>query len=116
MFKFPFTNFHELNLDWMLEKVKEFSELIPHVEEVINNVEDTKDIAQVYMMSIKNTVHRYSRSLKNTSKVASISPTPMVMIRIMIIGINAWSRYTVILTCSNIMTPASTTRDMINIM
>ena len=31
-FKFPFSNLHELTLDWVLEQVKRFAELIPEME------------------------------------------------------------------------------------
>ena len=39
MFRFPFTNFHELNLDWILAKVKEFSELIPPMQTAVDDVQ-----------------------------------------------------------------------------
>lgn len=40
MFRFPFTNFHELNLDWILAKVKEFSELIPPMQTAVEDVQE----------------------------------------------------------------------------
>lgn len=39
MFRFPFTNFHELNLDWILSIVKQFSELIPPMETAVDDVQ-----------------------------------------------------------------------------
>ena len=39
MFKFPYTNLHELNLDWILEKVKHFAELIPPMETAVDDVQ-----------------------------------------------------------------------------
>lgn len=47
MFKFPYTNLHELNLDWILEKVKHFAELIPSMETAVGDVQSlTDDVAQ----------------------------------------------------------------------
>ena len=45
MFKFPFTNFHELNLDWVLGVVKKFSELINPMQEAVDNVQQALDDA-----------------------------------------------------------------------
>lgn len=45
MFKFPYTNLHELNLDWILEQVKKFSELIPHMETAVDDVQEALDDA-----------------------------------------------------------------------
>ena len=39
MFRFPFTNFHELNLDWILSVVKQFSELVPPMETAVDDVQ-----------------------------------------------------------------------------
>ena len=39
MFKFPYTNLHELNLDWILEKVKTFAELIPPMQTAVEDVQ-----------------------------------------------------------------------------
>ena len=53
MFRFPFSNYQELNLDWILAKVKEFAELIPGMREVLDKSEqaittanEAKEIAQ----------------------------------------------------------------------
>ena len=40
MFRFPFTNLHELNLDWILAEVKKFSELIPPMETAVQDVQE----------------------------------------------------------------------------
>ena len=45
MFKFPYTNLHELNLDWILEKVKHFAELIPPMETAVDDVQTALDDA-----------------------------------------------------------------------
>lgn len=46
--QFPFTNFHELNLDWILKKIKGYDDKIDatnarqdEIEEMLDNVEDT---------------------------------------------------------------------------
>ena len=39
-FRFPYTNLHELNLDWILKEVKKFAELIPEMESAQENVQD----------------------------------------------------------------------------
>ena len=39
MFRFPFSNYQELNLDWILAKVKEFAELVPGMREVLDKSE-----------------------------------------------------------------------------
>lgn len=39
-FKFPFSTLHELNLDWVLEQVKKFSELIPPMESAVDDVQE----------------------------------------------------------------------------
>lgn len=35
--KYPYTNFHELNLDWIVEKVKELEEGYGDIVQTINN-------------------------------------------------------------------------------
>lgn len=45
MFRFPFTNFHELNLDWILELAKKFSELVPPMETAVEDVQKALDDA-----------------------------------------------------------------------
>ena len=39
MFRFPFTNFHELNLDWVLSVVKQFADLVPPMETAVDDVQ-----------------------------------------------------------------------------
>ena len=47
MFKFPYTNLHELNLDWILEKVKHFAELVPPMETAVEDVQSLQsDVEQ----------------------------------------------------------------------
>lgn len=40
MFKFPFTNFHELNLDWILSVVKQFADLVPSMQTAVEDAEE----------------------------------------------------------------------------
>ena len=41
--KYPYTNFHELNLDWIIEKIKELNDGIytlvdSYIQQALNNV------------------------------------------------------------------------------
>lgn len=46
-FRFPFSTLHELNLDWILEKVKTFAELIPPMETAVEDVQSlSTDVQQ----------------------------------------------------------------------
>lgn len=42
-FRFPYTNLHEINLDWILKEVKKFAELIPDMESASENVQQALD-------------------------------------------------------------------------
>lgn len=50
MFRFPFTNFHELNLDWILSVVKEAKEVFDNgredIDYAVETAEEAKEIAQ----------------------------------------------------------------------
>lgn len=39
-FKYPYTNFHELNLDWILEKLKEVSESVKNIPSIVRKEVD----------------------------------------------------------------------------
>lgn len=36
--QFPYTNFHELNLDWIIEKIKEFKSEIDNIDDNITTI------------------------------------------------------------------------------
>ena len=36
--QFPYTNFHELNLDWIIEKIKEFKNEIDNIDDNITTI------------------------------------------------------------------------------
>lgn len=36
--QFPYTNFHELNLDWIIEKIKEFKNEIDNIDVNITSI------------------------------------------------------------------------------
>lgn len=38
--KFPYTNFHELNANWILKKIKEMEEDIEELKTKVANLED----------------------------------------------------------------------------
>ena len=35
--RFPYTNFHELNLDWIISKIKTLSESVKNIENKVND-------------------------------------------------------------------------------
>lgn len=43
MFIFPWSNLHELNLDWILMQVKKFSELIAPMSKAVDDIENLKE-------------------------------------------------------------------------
>ena len=45
-YKFPYSNLHELNLDWILEQVKKFAGLIPSMETAQADVDEAISSAQ----------------------------------------------------------------------
>jgi len=72
-------------------------------------------MAEVYIISIKATSHKYSISLKNTASVANISPNPRLSINIKNKGINEFKIYLVGYTLNINMAPNITIRDMAKI-
>lgn len=46
--QFPYTNFHDLNLDWIIEKIKEiedFKESIPgNIIDILDSINDKEDV------------------------------------------------------------------------
>lgn len=40
-FKYPYTNFHELNLDWILEKLQEFGETVKNIPSIVRKEVDS---------------------------------------------------------------------------
>ena len=47
--KFPFTNFHGLNLDWIIQKMIEIDEYFhEHLEETVDAAIDTLQISGTY--------------------------------------------------------------------
>lgn len=56
MFEFPFSNLHELNLDWILKQVKKFSELIVPMQEATSNVELALENAETALNDAQSAV------------------------------------------------------------
>lgn len=46
MFRFPFSNYQELNLDWILSIVKKFSDLVEPMQSAVDNVNEAVETAQ----------------------------------------------------------------------
>lgn len=72
-FKFPYTSLHELNLDWVLEKVKTFAELIPPMEEATSNVQDALDMATEALEDAENAVNAANDALETANDAKDIA-------------------------------------------
>ena len=73
MFKFPFTNFHELNLDWILAKVKEFSELIPPMQTAVADVQEALDDATEAVTKSEEALENSSTALETAEEAKEIA-------------------------------------------
>lgn len=60
---FPYTNFHEMNMDWLLKKVKELSAQVTEFEELL---------ATGPVVDVKTQVNGVSTSIKNGSGIANL--------------------------------------------
>lgn len=64
---FPYTNFHDLNLDWILNKIKEFEEEIKNIsvpEDLLNDVSNLKTTVN----SLQNSVTELTNLLVITNE------------------------------------------------
>ena len=50
--EYPYTNFHDINLDWVLEKTAECVEKVGAVESVAQQAQDAAKTAQTAAISI----------------------------------------------------------------
>lgn len=60
---FPYTNFHDMNMDWLLKKVKELSAQVAEFEELL---------ATGPVVDVKTQVNGVSTSIKNGSGIANL--------------------------------------------
>ena len=64
-FKFPYSNLHELNLDWILSKVKKFAELIPPMESATEDVQEALDTAQQAVADAQDAIDTASQAVED---------------------------------------------------
>lgn len=72
-FKFPYTNLHELNLDWILEKVKKFAELIPPMESATEDVQQAVEDAQDAMEAASQAVEDAQDAIETAQEAKEIA-------------------------------------------
>lgn len=69
---FPYTDFHEMNLDWILNKIKEFQERIDSFEDtVLKKANDYTD-SEIIKLSQKISAEFVSFTKEITDKIANI--------------------------------------------
>lgn len=69
---FPYTDFHEINLDWILNKVKEFQERIDSFEDdVLKKANDYTD-SEILKLSQKISKEFVDFTKEITDKIANI--------------------------------------------
>lgn len=73
MFRFPFTNFHELNLDWILAKVKEFSELIPPMQTAVDDVQEALDDASEAITKSEEALENANEAIETANEAKDIA-------------------------------------------
>ena len=73
MFRFPFTNFHELNLDWILAKVKEFAELIPPMQTAVDDVQEAINSADEAITKSEEALENASEAVETANEAKDIA-------------------------------------------
>lgn len=72
-FKFPFSTLHELNLDWILEKVKTFAELIPPMETAVEDVQTSLTTAQEALEDATEALESAGQALETAEEAKEIA-------------------------------------------
>lgn len=73
MFRFPFTNFHELNLDWVLSVVKKFSDLIPPMETAVDDVQTALGDATEAVQKAESAVTSANEAVETANEAKDIA-------------------------------------------
>ena len=73
MFKFPFTNFHELNLDWVLSVVKKFADLIPPMETAVDDVQTALGDATEAVQKAESAVTSANEAVETANEAKEIA-------------------------------------------
>lgn len=69
---FPYTDFHELNLDWILNKIKEFQERIDDFEDTVLKKANEYTDSEIIKLSQKISAEFVSFTKEITDKIANI--------------------------------------------
>lgn len=72
-FKFPFSTLHELNLDWILEKVKTFAELIPPMETAVSDVQELSTDVQQAVEDAQQALEDAGEALQTAEEAKEIA-------------------------------------------
>ena len=72
-FFFPFSNLHELNLDWILSQVKKFSELIPPMETAVEDVEALSSDVQQAVEDAQQALEDAGEALETAEEAKEIA-------------------------------------------
>ena len=68
--EYPYTNFHDINLDWVLEKTKECVEKVGAVESVAQQAQDAAKTAQTAAETAQTEAERAAQAAANSETVA----------------------------------------------
>lgn len=71
-FRFPWSNLHELNLDWILGKVKEFADLVPSMNEGIESAQTALENSQTALENSEQAVETVSEIETELTTVAGV--------------------------------------------
>lgn len=72
-FKFPFSTLHELNLDWILDKVKTFAELIPPMETAVEDVQSLSTDVQQAVEDAQQALEDAGEALQTAEEAKEIA-------------------------------------------
>ena len=68
--EYPYTNFHDINLDWVLEKTKECVEKVGAAESVAQQAQDTAQTAKTTAETAQTEAERAAQTAANSATVA----------------------------------------------
>lgn len=74
-FRFPFSNLHELGLDWILEQVKHFAELIPEMETSADDIQHALDTATTAQQTADTAQDTAETAIEMISHISGATPS-----------------------------------------
>ena len=72
--KYPYTDFHELNLDWILEKVKQFDASLTELVTDFNQIEQDFSALQAQVNNLLNIMEAEVRAAINEYLPLAMAP------------------------------------------